>query len=336
MNARALVAGPVVLGLCVLVCVAVAARAWASPPRGSVAPPITLKSLNGEEVETAKLAPRALVLIFGDMGHDGAKQACADVMETLADPRFAGGSAVPILIISQEGTPAQLRDQAAQGRFPAIILQDPKREAFGAYHVLVIPTIVVVDGQGKVVYSLPAYMQKVRGVLTDSILTATGQETPEQFEQSIDPQAPAATHEEVRADRLVHLGQELTRHGLYEMAEARYTEATTLVPGHVGAMLGLGDLMLRQDRLDEAEPLFRSVLAAHPDSADAILGLASVQLKRGGDDVAKAQEAVQKLIEKDPKQARARYVMGLIQERRGDMAAAAAEYRKAAELLMDR
>jgi hypothetical protein len=336
MNARVSLSGPLTRALCLLVCLLGAGHAPASPPRGSVAPPITLKDLNGQTVSTEKLAPRALVLIFGQISHEGVQQACADVLDSLSDPRLAGDVVVPILIVSQDAPPAQLKDEAVQGRYPAIILQDPKREAFGAYHVLVIPTIVVVDDKSKVVYSLPAYLQKSRTLLTESILTATGKESPEQFELSLDPKAPVETHESIRAERLVHLGHELTRHGLYEMAEARFTEATALVPGHTGAMLGLGDLMLRQDRLAEAEPLFRSVLAAHPDSQDAVLGMASVQLQHGGDDVVRAQESVQSLIDKDPQQPRARYLMGLIQERRGDTAAAAAAFKKAAELLMDR
>ena len=308
----------------------------ASPPRGSVAPPITLPDLSGTPVSTAKLAPRTLVLIFGELDHDGTRQACSDVLDVLSDPRFANDAVVPVMIIAQEAPDARLKEEAAQGRFPAVILHDPKRDAFGAYRVLVLPTVIVVDGKGKVVHSMPGFLRRSRDILTEALLTATGKEPEEQFERTIDPKAPDVPHEAVRADRLVHLGAELTKHGLYEMAEARYTEATSLVPGHIGATLGLGELMLRQNRLTDAEPLFRSVLAVHPDSVDAALGIASVQLKRGGDDLPKAEAGVKAIIDKDPTQARARYLMGQIHEQRGEFAAAMAEYRKVAELLLDR
>jgi tetratricopeptide (TPR) repeat protein len=217
-----------------------------------------------------------------------------------------------------------------------LILHDPKRDAFGAYRVLVIPTVVIVDGQGKVVHAMPGFLPRFKEILAEALMVAVGKESQEQFDQSIDPKAQAAGHETVRADRLVHLGSELTRHGLYEMAEARYTEALALSPGHTGAKLGLGDLMLRQDRLSDAEPLFRSLLAANPESLDAALGIASVQVKRGGAEVEKALTSVRALVEKNPNQPKARYLLGQIYERQGDCTKAAAEYKRAVELMLDR
>ena len=308
----------------------------AAPPAGSDAPPISLDDLSGKPVATAALAPRTLVLIFGELGHEGVKQACGDVLDVLSDPKVAGSGVVPVLVIAQDAPPAQLRDQASQGRFPAVILHDPKRDAFGAYRILVVPTVVVVDGKGKVVHSMPGFLQRFKEILTESILLAAGKESKEQFDQTIDPKAQSDAHESVRADRLAHLGAELTRHGLYDMAEARYTEATTLVPGHVGATLGLGDLMLRQGRLAEAEPLFRSALASDPKSPEAALGVAAVQIRRGGEDVAKAEGALKAILEKDPAQPRAWFLMGQVHERRGDPAGAMSDYRKAAELALER
>lgn len=308
----------------------------ASPPRGSKAPPITLKDLGGEAVSTAKLAPRVTVLIFGEFNHDGTRHACTEVLDTLGDPRLAGDAPVPIMIVAQDAPDAELKEEAAKGRFPPIILHDTAREAFASYRILVLPTVVVVDGKGVVVHSMPGFLQGSRELLLEALLTATGKEPAEKLEQALDPNAAPPSHESVRADRLVHLGAELARHSLYEMAEARYTEATKLVPGHVGATLGLGDLMLRQGRLAEAEPLFRSVLASRPDSLEAALGLAAVQLKKGGDDVQKAEATAKAIIEKNPTEPKAHFLMGQIRERQGDIPGAMSEYRKAAELLLER
>ena len=84
------------------------------------------------------------------------------------------------------------------------------------------------------------------------------------------------------------------------------------------------------------EPLFRSVLTAKPDSLDAVLGIAAVQVKRGGDDLAKAEASLNGIIEKDPRQARARFLLGQVFERRADASRAMIEYKKAAELALDR
>lgn len=310
--------------------------AAASPPRGSVAPAINLNDLDGQAVSTGALAPRTLVLIFGELDHEGARQACATVLEVLGSPRLAASSAVPILIVGKNDPPGQLKDAAAKGRFPAIILHDPKRDAYGAYQVVVIPTVVVVDGNGKVVYCMPGFLPHAREILPASILAAEGKLTPEQFERAIDPKVQAPSHEVVRADRLSHLGAELARHGLFEMAEARYREALALAPGHVGASLGLGDLLTRCNRLDEAASLFRSVLDAHPDSQEAAMGIAAVQIKRGGDELAAAETALNSVIEKNPKQPLAHYLRGQVLELRADIGGAMVEYRRAAELMLER
>ena len=311
--------------------------ASASPPDGSDAPPITLPDMTGAPVNTSALAPRSLVLIFGELDHDGARQACIDVLDVLTDPRLAEAPALPVFIVAQDAPDAELRDQAAKGRFPAVILHDRKREAFGAYRVLVVPTVVVVNGKGKVVHAMPGFLPRFKEILTDSLLCAAGKETPEQLARTIDAgKSQAPPSESVRADRLVHLGTELTRHSLYEMAEARFTEAIALCPGHAGAKLGLGDLMLRQGRLADAEPLYRSVLAADPGSLDAAMGIAAVQIRAGGDGVSKAEASLRSILEKSPTLPRAHFLLGQVYEIRGEWSKAAAEFRTSTELLLDR
>lgn len=320
---------------CVLA--AVAARpALGTPPRGSEAPAIALKDLDGKPLTTKDFGDRPYVLIFGEFSHEGAKKACADVLDVLADPRVGRDAATAVLVIAEDAPESKLKEEAATGRFPALVLRDSKRETFSAYHVLVIPTIVVVDAKGKVVYATPGFVQRFKELLGEAILVATGREASEQFEKSLDPKNPAPSAEETRAARLVHLGDELVRHGMLDTAEARYGEALTLEPKSTPARLGLGGLMLRQDRATDAEPFFRSVLSDEPQNVDAILGLAMVDIKKGGDHVNDGEAAAKRALERTPNSAKAHYVLGRAHEARGDAGKAAEEYRKAAELLMDR
>lgn len=309
-----------------------AARAHV-PARGTDAPAIALDDLSGTRVETAKLSPRVQVLVFGEIGQDTTSAACADVLATLADPRLAGESIVPILITAQSAPSTQLREEAAKGRFPAVILRDPQRDAFGAYKVLVLPTTVIVDGKGKVVHAMPGHFARYKETLGGAVQVATGKQTIEQFEKSLEGSPAAPNADAQRADRLVHLGRELMKHNLDEMAQARFGEALALMPNNSDAKLGLASLALKREALPEAESLFRSVLSAAPDSAEATLGLGTVHLKRGGEDLPKAEALARSILDKNPKEARARYLMGQVYERKGDLAQAAAEYRKALDIL---
>lgn len=320
---------------CVLA--AVAARpVLGAPPRGSDAPAIALKDLDGKPVTTKDLGDRPYVLIFGEFSHEGAKKACAEVLDALADPRVGRDAATVVLIIAEDAPEAKLKEESATGRFPALVLRDTKREAFSAYHVLVIPTVVVVDANGKVVYATPGFVQRFKELLSEAILVAAGREAPEQFEKSLDPKSPAPSAESTRAARLVHLGDELVRHGMLDTAETRYGEALALEPKNTPARLGLGSLMLRQDRTTDAEPFFRSVLADDPLNVEAMLGLAIVDIKKGGDHVNDGEAAAKRALERTPNSPKAHYVLGRAHESRGDAGKAAEEYRKAAELLMDR
>ncbi len=313
------------------------AAAPASPPRGSVAPVVTLKDLSGESVSTSKFAGRAFVLVFGELGHEGTEHACEDVIAAIAEPRLTDAGVVPVLVVAHDVPAAQLKDEASQGHYPAIILHDPARLAFGAYRVMVLPSLVVVDAKGKVVYCMPGYLGRPKDLLSEAILTAAGKQTVAQFDQVLEARERGAPSPEVlKADRLVRLGAELSRHGMFDTAEARFKEALAASPGHVGATLGLGELLLRLDHLPEAEQCFKSLLAISPDSTDAQLGLAAIQVRRGGEHLAGAEAAVKALLDKNPSLPRARFLMGQICELRGDIPAAMAEYKAASKLLMER
>ncbi len=323
---------------CALAPIARASLAGAgAPPRGSEAPPIVLHDLEGTEVRTRDLAPRALVLLFGEFGHETVERSAAEVLDAVADPRVEHGSVVPLMIVAQDADVAMLKDAASRARYPAIILHDPRREAFGAYRVLVLPTVVVVDGRGTVVHSLPGFLPRFREVLALAIQVATGKAEMAQLDRAIDPgTAPAPSPESVRATRLTRLGSELVRHGLYDMAEARFAEAIAIAPDHVEARLGLGELLLQRDRAADAEPLFRSILTTHPDSVEARLGLAAVHVGGSEEGLGAAETSLREILDRHPDNPRAHYLMGRTQERLGRPDEALASYRRAAELLLRR
>jgi hypothetical protein len=205
--------------------------AGALPPRGADAPEITAAGVDGQPVSTERFADQPLVLIFGEFDHEPTMQACAEVMDVLGEDRLRrppGEAVVPILVVARQSAPAALGEHAAATRVPALVLHDPRREAFGAYRVLVIPSVVVVSGDRKVIYAAPGFLPRLRGLLRESLLVATGQQAPEQLDRALAAGDEGANgHESSRADRLIHLGEQLARHGMDEMAEARSGPANT-------------------------------------------------------------------------------------------------------------
>ncbi len=327
---------PLVRAIVAVVAFGAAHLAAALPPRGSDAPPIALTALDGKAVSSADFANRPMVLLFGELNHDGVKRASADLLAVLAESKVAAEKPVAMLIIAQEAPPEKLKEEAAAGAFPSIILQDTKRDAFAAYHIMIVPSVVVIDTKGKVVHAMPGFLPRFREIIAEAILVAAGKKTEADLDRVLDPTKATAEAPSERVVRLVNLGRQLTQHGLYEMAQARFTEALAAEPGNVAAQLGLAELLMKQDRLADAEPLYREMLTRHPDSNDAALGMAALQIRRAtGDDIAKAEATLKEQLSKDMKVARTHYLMGQIYEKRGELPQAVASYRRAAELAMD-
>lgn len=312
-------------------------RALALPPRGADAPPVRLPTLEGTQVNTADNAPKAQVIVFGEVGHEGCRKACGEVLDVMEDVRIDKANVVTMLVVAQQDARERLKEEAAIGRYPATILRDEKRESFGAYHILVVPTVVVVDGHAKVVHAMPGFVPRFRELLATAVLTAQGKMSQEEFNALADNGGvPAASPDEVRAERLVRLGRELVRHGLYDTAAEQYAEAMKIAPDSVDAKQSMGVLMLRQGKHEEASVLFRAILAKQPDSAAASLGLAEacVGSERAGG-IAEAESLVESVLKVEPKNPRAHYLQGRILEAQGKNDGAKAEYRRAAELLIE-
>jgi cytochrome c-type biogenesis protein CcmH/NrfG len=200
-----------------------------------------------------------------------------------------------------------------------------------------MPSAVVIDKQGRVVHAVAGLTSRFSDVLTDSVLFAAGKLSAERLEQTLNPQASTAPGDvAARADRLTQLARQLARRGLDELAAEKYAEALKLNAHHLDAHLGLGKLLLKRRRLAEAEVHLREVLVRDPGSEDGMLGLAFIQTLRGKEETPEAEKTVRAVLAKNPSQPRAHFLLGLIQEQRERMGEAAASFKRAAQLLLER
>jgi thioredoxin-like negative regulator of GroEL len=299
------------------------------------APPITLKEMGGGEFSTARARGKILVLVFGELGHEKTQQAYDQIDAAMHDPRLSGVEIAPILIVTHEVKSEELSAYPGKKR-PSTILHDADRTVFGTYRVAVMPSVVVVDGQGRVVHALAGLTGRFADTMTDALLLASGKLTVEKFEQSLNPAPTTGPGTDVRAERIAQLARQLARRGMDELALEKYVEALALDDHNLAARLELGMLLLKARRLPEAERELRGVLAADANNAAAALGLAFVQQERGGDELKEAERTVRVILAKNPTLPRAHYLMGLIQEKRGNMDDALASFKKAAQLLLER
>lgn len=88
--------------------------------------------------------------------------------------------------------------------------------------------------------------------------------------------------------------------------------------------------LLRQNKLDDAEKVFRALIAANPKEIGAYVGLADCLAARGKP--AEAVEEYRKAVLLNPKSAELRHGLGRMLEAAGDIGQAVREYRRAGEL----
>jgi len=320
-----------------LLIAAMAAQAWGVTQlkRGEEAPTIALKGAANEDVGTAALKGKIAVIVFGEIYHEKTRQACARIDAAVHDPRLKG-EPIAVMLVTLQGGKAQDVTLGTGEKLPETIVQDVERKAFGDYDVAVMPSVVVIDKEGKVVHAVGGLSSRLEDVVRDSLLHAAGKLSLQAFEQSLDPQPAAVNETQMRAERLAQLARQLGRRGLDELAIEKYGEALNLDPHRVAAHEEMGVLLLRRKRLAEAEKHFRAVLAEDKSSTPAKLGLATLEALRGGPELNEAERTVREVLEKNPAQPQAHYVMGLICEQRGKSEDAAASFKKAAQLLLER
>lgn len=311
------------------------ARTKSLVPAGEPAPDLTLVTLEGQPVRLADYRGRPVLLLFGELYNANSVDAAGDISAVLDSPPMSEIEVSAFLIITQDAPSAQLAAEAATKGITLPILHDPQRRVFAAYHVIVLPSLVVIDPAGRVALPCAGYPLDFQDLVTDALFFTAGQLTEEQFSRRrAAAMPPAESSASGRAKWLSALGEQLASRGSTELALGKFREALRLDPDCVPALIGLGTLMLNTRNLPESEEHFRLALELAPESVDATLGLVQIEAIRGGAELRTARERLIDLLRRRPGDPRVRYLAGLVAERTGDTDAALGYYRRAAELLL--
>ncbi|MHC5022512.1 MAG: tetratricopeptide repeat protein [Planctomycetota bacterium] len=305
--------------------------------RGDPAPVISGTSLDGRPMRTAEMRGRPLVLLFGETGHARTRTAFEQIVAALDEPDLTGQPVTWLVILSSHSDVNDVASLGSTRRRLPLMLHDADRAIFRAHEVVVQPSVVVVDEEGRVVHAISGPTERLGDIVHDAVLLACGRLSAERFEQMLHPESRRApTDNEIHAQRSLRLADRLLANEMVMMAEEKYREAIELDATCVEAHVRLGALLRREGRLDEAESLFSTALALEPDSLEAMCGLAHVGALKGGDALNRAADVAREVVRRDPAHAQGHYVLGLIHQQRGEHEQAAAQFRDAADMLLER
>lgn len=124
----------------------------------------------------------------------------------------------------------------------------------------------------------------------------------------------------MNAEELLDLGLTCQLKGQLEKAEDYLKKALAQNPEMKGVHLGLGDIYLKEDRVDMAEEMYAKEIEINPDSVKAHLELANVYILKGGID--KALANFERALSLSPNDWRASKGIGYIYFIKGELAKA--------------
>jgi tetratricopeptide (TPR) repeat protein len=209
---------------------------------------------------------------------------------------------------------------------------DADRSLYGQLGLIVFPTTIVVKADGKLAHvislrgpdyahTLDAYLRHTLGKIDDAQLDGELKSRPT---SQGSPKSLASAH---RATARL-----MRDKGRLDAARDELTKAREQDPENADILLDLADLDLSTEKLDEANQLVQSVLAAHPDHrrAKQIKGICLYRQNK----LAEAEAALLEALSLNPDPARIHYYLGKIYEQQGQAAKALEHYRDAAAHLL--
>ncbi len=250
-----------------------------------------------------------------------------------------------------------IRAIVAQTHSTAKVLLDEGLVAFNALGTMAVPSSLVLDAAGRVVFTLAGYPTTMRSDLADAVRKALGLPTSEELrpvreyvpknhglmyynfgrlllEKGQEEKAVAQFLMAVERDPAFkkphrELGLHHLRNGRVEEARAAFMKVREIDPHDAEATYQAAAASLRADRLAEAAALFGELAAEFPDHGGYALALALTQKFLGREEEYRASEASAAGLR--PAEPRLLYDLGAVAERRGALPIAADLYRRALE-----
>lgn len=200
----------------------------------------------------------------------------------------------------------EIRKVLAETAFTGEALVDEGLVAFNAYGAMALPSSVVVDGRGRVAYTLAGYPTTMRGDLSDAVRKALGLPT------SAELAPPQPVVPKNHALQYYSFGSRLLEKGQEEKAADQFRKAVERDPEYVAPRVALGLHHLRQGDAAAAAEEFRRARAIAPHDPEVLYQGALAEL--GADRTAEAEALFGKLAEEYPD--RAGYLLGRALARR--------------------
>lgn len=300
---------------------------------GDQLPGVTVKSLRSQQDEVlAKYQGKPLLLVFFGADVPTKKERSVKALKSIQNMAdFLKGKGVVVLTINAQGDDtAIVNEVVSEAALTLPVFIDADKQAYGNLGIFVMPSLMLVDADGKVVAGM-GYSHDLSQRLKGEVEVLLGEKTRAQVEEDLRPEMIEKSQEEKGAGRHYNLGLTMLERGQPESALAELTKAVSLEPAMGKAHVYIGCLQLDAGKVAEAKASLGKGMGLEPEMIEGKICQARLKAAEGGVD--DAIDDINFMMLRNSRNETLHYVLGVMLEGKADPTSAMKEYRKAYELL---
>ncbi len=316
-----------------LIAVAMAAMATAAQamPRnvklGEALVPLKLTDIDGNSVDTSTWRGSPGVWLFVAADQTSSEKAARDLQAAIDD--LTGADIRAVELTSDAVKIDYFKELRARYNIRIPFAIDPGREVYGRIGVIVLPTTLIIDKDGKLAAVTSGYDLAYGRTIRARLARLAGRITADEEARLLSTSQPARDEKRDRAERLCRSAEIMQRRGLRGEAIQELQKAIAADPQFSAAYLQLARLKMADGDLAEAEKLVDAVRRQDAANRQAQLELGTIRFLQGKLD--DAEKLLNEALVLNPDPARTRYWLGRVFLARNQPDKAAAHFRAAVE-----
>jgi tetratricopeptide (TPR) repeat protein len=338
---------------------------------GMEIPEFTLATMKGEEIALSSYRGNpATIILFWATWSPRSRPALENAQKLLAEHGEKGLKVLAVNVNRMDinhKDRSEIQDMKSELGLTMPLAVDNGLAAYSGFGVVATPSTAVLDKDGKIVFEAASYLRSTGTDIREQVEVLLGLREPssEEAVAEVEVYKPAR-----KALLYYNLGRNLLRLGNADKAMSKLEESVEADDKFTAPRILLGHLLLgekSEKSLARAEELFRGAVEGDPENVSAICGLGEALLEQGKTD--EAGEFFTKAIELNPAYTPAVANMALVLARQGkgeesrkgfesalelnpldagtyyrraeslevqdNLSGAAADYRRAIEILLD-
>ena len=297
---------------------------------GQPVPDFVLATVDGGKVSLADLKGRTVILAYVSAKQRSSEAATLDAQTVFRSMNREDVSLV--FVTADAGEAVYFRQHRDRTKVHEPLGLDFDRDLYGGLGLIVMPTTIVIDGEGKLAHVIAAYKSDYEHVLGAYVKHTLGIIDDEQLKSQLEAHSFQRDRPKDRIARHRAAAGLLRKNGLSGDAENELKSALKIDANHVDTLLDLASLYVTTDRVTEALNIVSGVLKDKPKNRRAKLVYGIVLYH--ADRLDEAEKILREALVLNPDPVQTYYHLGMIYEKRGEMDKAAEHYREALSRLL--